>query len=94
MVVYNIRNTKEFFAKLSACRGQVDIIWKSGAVTKLLPGKLSVEDIKWNYSDTIIDRIELKFHEPEDLSDVLMYIVNRKSYSTYSLKLNELVQAG
>ncbi len=94
MVIYNIRNTKEFFTKLSACRGQVDIIWKDGAVTELLPGALSPDELKWNYSDGTISRIELNFHEPEDLTELLMYLVNRRTYGTYLLKLNELAQAG
>ena len=38
----------------------------------------------------IINQMELKFHSPEDLVEMLMYIMNRRSYGKFSLKLNEL----
>ncbi len=94
MKIFNIRNTKEFFTKLSECSGQVDILWIDGVITEVKPGRMSSADIKWDYLDGTLKQIELKFHEPEDLAKMLRYIVNRRSYGTYSLKLNELKQAG
>lgn len=94
MKIFNIRNTKEFFTKLSECSGQVDILWIDGEITEVKPGRMSSTDIKWDYLDGTLKQIELNFHDPEDLAKMLRYLVNRRSYGTYSLKLNELEQAG
>ena len=90
MIFYNIKNTKEFYSKLSRCIGEVDIVSKDGKPTDSVVGGLSGMEQKCNDSD-VIKQIELKFHRPEDLDEMLMYVMNRRSYGKYSLKVNELI---
>ena len=63
MKIFNIRNTKEFFTKLSECSGQVDILWIDGVITEVKPGRMSSADIKWDYLDGTLKLIELNLNE-------------------------------
>ncbi len=90
MIFYNIRRPKEFFSEISKCTGRIDIISSDGNIEVLKDASGPLADEKWNDCDGIINQLELKFHNPEDLVEMLMYITNRRSYGKYSLKVNEL----
>ena len=90
MIFYNIRQPKEFFSEISKCTGRIDIISSGGNIEELKDASGPLTDEKWNDCDGIINQLELRFHNPEDLVEMLMYITNRRSYGKYSLKVNEL----
>ena len=90
MIFYNIRHAKEFFSEISKCTGRIDIISSDGNIEELKDASGPLTDEKWNDCDGIINQLELRFHNPEDLVEMLMYITNRRSYGKYSLKVNEL----
>lgn len=94
MIFYNIRHAKEFYSEISKCTGRIDIISSDGNIEALKDEEGHFADDKWNGCDGIINQLELKFHNPEDLEEMLIYIINRRSYGKYSLKLNELEAAG
>ena len=81
MIFYNIRQAKEFFSELSKCTGSIEVLKAASE---------PLADDKWNDCDEAINQMELKFHSPEDLVEMLMYIMNRRSYGKFSLKFNEL----
>ena len=43
MKVYNITNTREFFNKLSACKGSVELVDKNGLHLELTHGREGLE---------------------------------------------------
>lgn len=90
MIFYNIHGSKEFFTKLSGCDGKVDIVSDDGNVREFMSGKASPQGGEWNYFDGTIKKIELKFHDPEDLVEMLMYVHDKRSYGKYSLRVSEL----
>ena len=90
MIFYNIHHAKEFFSELSKCTGRIDIVSSDGSIEMLKAASEPLADDKWNDCDEAINQMELKFHSPEDLVEMLMYIMNRRSYGKFSLKLNEL----
>ena len=90
MIFYNIHGSKEFFTKLSGCDGRVDIVSEDGKSTEFMNGKNSPKGAEWNYFDGTLKKIELKFHDPEDLVEMLMYVHDRRSYGKYSLRVSEL----
>ena len=90
MIFYSIRHAKEFFSEISKCTGRIDLILSDGNIEVLKDASGPLTDEKWNDCDGIINQLELRFHNPEDLVEMLMYITNRRSYGKYSLKVNEL----
>ena len=90
MKFYNIHEAKEFMSKLSECNGRVDIVSDDGKIVEFMGGNSIPGGTKWNYFDGTIKQIELKFHKPDDLVEMLMYVMNKRSYGKYSFKLNEI----
>ena len=90
MIFYNIHGSKEFFSKLSRCDGRIDIVSDDGNITEFMGSNASRRNTEWNYFDGTINKIELKFHDPEDLVEMLMYVHDKRSYGKYSLRVSEL----
>ena len=85
MKFYNIHEAKDFMSKLSECDGRVDIVSDDGRTVEFMGGSSMPKETKWNYFDGTIKQIELKFQNPDDLTEMLMYVMNRRSYVTHPL---------
>lgn len=81
MKVYNIRNTHEFFERLSNCRGIVELVDESGTKLQLTPGngKSGLLPFPQIYGE--IRQLELSFQDGEDCQNILSYLMNRRNKS-------------
>lgn len=78
MTIYNIRNSKKFFSRLSECRGAVEIVGDDGRTVEYSGNRSEAAENEFNCFDGTIKQIELKFHNVEDLEQMLGYIMNER----------------
>ncbi|MBO5093879.1 MAG: hypothetical protein J6C33_05935 [Lachnospiraceae bacterium] len=81
MKIYNIHNTHEFFERLSACEGKVELIDEKGTRFELLHGKHSSDIIPLFAVYGNIRQIELTFEKAEDCSKIFSYLINKRKAS-------------
>ena len=81
MKIYNINDTHEFFERLSACEGRVELIDEKGARFELLHGKRSSGIVPLFSLYGNIRQIELKFEKAEDCSKIFSYLINKRKAS-------------
>lgn len=78
MKVYNIRNGKEFFEKVAACKGMVEMVSEEGKRLRLTAGEQSQDLIPMTYFHGEIRELELIFQKSEDCSRILSYLMNKR----------------
>ena len=79
MKLYNIRNTREFVERLSACTGSVDLVDDNGRRLQLndKTGKTQCYLFPQIYGE--IKLIELIFGDAEDCHRMLSWLLNKSS---------------
>lgn len=80
MKLYNITDTREFYNRLAACRGTVELMNEEGTERKLLHEGGS-RDVLLPLCQVYgkISRIELVFHNDQDRHDILCWLLNKRS---------------
>ena len=81
MKVYNITNTREFFNKLSACKGSVELVDENGLHLELTHGREVLEILPFSYMYGTIDQMELVFRDPQDCAMIVTYLMNKRKAS-------------
>ena len=71
MKVYNIRDSREFFEKLAACEGIVEVVQEDGARLPLMTPMTCFEGA--------IREMELFFQNQEDCTRILRYLMNKRN---------------
>ena len=79
MKVYNIRNTHEFFEKLSGSKGIVELVDKNGVRLPLTAGNGKTAQFPFPQIYGEIDELELCFQYGEDCRRILTYMLNRRN---------------
>ena len=78
MKIYNITDTHEFFERLSACEGRVELIDEKGTRFELPHGKRSSGIVPFLSLYGSIRQLELKFEKAEDCSKIFSYLINKR----------------
>lgn len=78
MKVYNIHNGKEFFEKIAACKGTVELVNEKGERMPLTQGLPDAPALPMIYFDGAIRELELFFQNQEDCSRILHYLMNKR----------------
>ena len=78
MTIYNIRNSKKFFSRLSECKGAVEIVGDDGRTVEYSGNRSEAAENEYKCFDGTIKHIELKFHNAGDLEQILGYIMNER----------------
>lgn len=76
MKVYNIRNSKKFFERLSGCKGGVELVNENGIHLTVIKGGEQAELLPMTYMDGEIRQMELVFEKKEDVHYMMSYLVN------------------
>lgn len=75
MKIYNIQDTREFFNRLTKCKGDVEVVNKQGMHLSLVDNdRKQLETVAASYADGKISEIELYFLKPEDSVMMLEYL--------------------
>lgn len=79
MKFYNIRNTREFVERLSACKGSVELVDSNGRHLQLNDetGKTQCFLFPQIYGE--IKQIELFFGDAEDSHRMLLWLLNKNN---------------
>lgn len=77
MKLYNITNTRSFFEKLAACRGEIEFVDKKNKRRMPLQ-KQSIRETLLPLSPAYdkISEIELIFHDHQDFTDIFRWTIN------------------
>lgn len=78
MKVYNIRDSREFFEQLTACKGTVELVNEEGKHLTLLEEPLTPDMMLMTYFQGTIREMELIFQDQEDCSRILHYLMNKR----------------
>ncbi|MFG6332966.1 MAG: polya polymerase [Lachnospiraceae bacterium] len=78
MKVYNINNSREFFEKLTACKGTVELVNEEGKRLRLADGPLTPDTLLMTYFKGTIREMELIFQNSEDCARILSYLMNKR----------------
>lgn len=78
MKFYNIRQSKDFFERLSECEGVVNIINDDGYAAEFTGNRKDIPDQGLGCFDGSIRQIELKFQKTEDLDKMFRFIMNER----------------
>ncbi len=77
MKIYNIKDTKAFFNRLTRCKGDVEIVNKQGMHLSLVDNNhKQLDTVAASYADGKINEIELFFLKPEDAVMMLQYLAS------------------
>lgn len=79
MKVYNISDSREFFEKLTACRGTVELVDEKGARLPIPKAPLSSDPGLMTCFRGTIREMELRFQDPEDMDKILHYLMNKRN---------------
>lgn len=78
MKVYNIQNGKEFFEKIAACEGAVELVNEKGERLQLTQGLPNPSALPLMYFDGAIREMELFFQNQDDCTRILYYLMNKR----------------
>lgn len=78
MKVYNIQDSREFFEKLTACKGTVELVNNDGKHLTLMDGTQTPNALLMTYFQGAIKEMELRFQDQEDCSRILRYLMNKR----------------
>ncbi len=78
MKVYNIHNGKEFFKKIAACEGMVELVNEKGERLQLTKGMPDPSTLPMMYFDGAIREMELFFQNQKDCTRILHYLMNKR----------------
>ncbi len=81
MKVFNIRNSKKFFERLTNCIGEVEMVNEDGLHLTVLKGKTPPDMFPMTYMDGKIRQMELIFERTEDCCEMLSYLINERNLS-------------
>ena len=79
MKIYNIRNSRSFFERLAECSGKVEIIGQNGEIVDFSEKGEKFAGSTLSCYSGFIPSIELRFQYPEDMDDMLGYIMNQRN---------------
>ncbi len=78
MKVYNIRDSREFFEKLTSCSGTVELVNEQGTRFPLPKSSLPSDPWLMTCFQGTIKEMELRFQDAEDLNRILNYLMNKR----------------
>lgn len=78
MKIYNINNTKEFFERLSSCRGMVKLVNENGEQIEINPRKMDSSLLPAVYVQGSIQQMEIIFQDAEDCRNIFSYLLNKR----------------
>lgn len=78
MKVFNIKDTNRFFEVLNNCNGDVEIVGKDGTMIPFNKDD-NARILEERYADVAIREMELKFSDPRDSVNMIMYLGNFKA---------------
>jgi len=82
MKIYNIRDSREFFEKLSTCKGKVKLVNENGTQMELTPGTADLNAFPLVYFRGTIREMEVIFQDAEDWRNIVSYLMNMKNKMT------------
>ncbi len=78
MKIYNINNTTDFFEKLAACRGEVELVdEKNGDNTLLQKQSIRETLVPLSCVQGTISEIQLIFHDHQDFDSIFQWVFNK-----------------
>ena len=78
MKIYNIQNGKEFFEKIAACEGTVELVNEKGERLQLTQGHAVPSALPMTYFEGAIREMELFFQNQNDCSRILHYLMTKR----------------
>ncbi len=75
MKVYNVKDTEKFFEVLNDCQGDVEIVGKDGSMIPF-NGSDNARILEDTYADIDIHEMELKFSDPKDAVNMIIFLGN------------------
>lgn len=78
MKVYNIQNGKEFFEKIAASEGAVELVNEKGERLQLTRGLPDSSVLPMMYFNGAIHEMELFFQNQADCTRILHYLMNKR----------------
>ena len=79
MKVYNIKDSREFFEKLTACKGTVEIVKEDGTRLPPMAGSPTSELQSMTCFQGAIRQMELYFQDQNDCTQILHYLINKRN---------------
>ncbi|MDE6960374.1 MAG: polya polymerase [Lachnospiraceae bacterium] len=78
MKVYNIKDSRDFFEKLSACKGMVEIVTEDKRRIPLITEGAAKELSLMTSFEGTIKEMELFFQNQEDCNRIIQYLINKR----------------
>ena len=80
MKLYNINNTTNFFEKLAACQGEIELVDEKSGNKTFLP-KESIQEtlLPLSLVQGTISEIQLIFHNHQDFDSIFHWVFNKCS---------------
>lgn len=79
MKVYNIKDSRAFFEKLTACKGIVEVVDENGKRLPLMAGAPTSELLSMTCFQGVIREMELYFQDQNDCTQILHYLMNKRN---------------